>query len=276
MRLHFVRIVAFGFLFVSCSKNGSSPGNANAGLLKNIIVVTQDANVNSHLAERFYFTYDAQNRLSGYVDSGATGNFYLECNFFYTGNSAIPDRYTMVSGSVFGGPFTEEHLLITNSKNQILEDSITSTNNSSGSGNSYYTYSDGLVTRTSGYYRASMNTVDKLGIDSLMIDANDNMVESTWGGNPTFALSVNTYQRYGKTKITHGNILSPFYQTPASLFSFIRGGFATKNCPITMEQFPDSSAVSNVQYSYQNNTDSRGVLQNVISNTGDTTFYNYY
>ena len=239
-------------------------------------LITHGPGTGESRAERFYFDYDPQNRLSQYADSGNAGSFYSKHNFFYIGNSSIPDHYAVYYNSPNGGPYNEEHLLIANSKNQILEDSITAINTADSNGNRYYTYSDGLVTLTTGYYNNGMGTVNKLGVDSFMIDANNNLVEMIYGLNPTSYQPANTYRRSGMIKYTYGNILSPFYQTPASIFTFVRGSIDSKYYPVKLEQFKDLSDVSSVQYNYQYTTDSRGRISIIISSSGDSTLFTYY
>ena len=269
-------LIMFFFLFISCSKNESTPTPSATPLIKSMILITHVPVTGESRAERFDFDYDGQTRLSDYVDSGTGGSFYSKHNFFYIGNSSIPDHYTVYYNSPHGGPYNEEHLLITNAQNQILEDSITATNTLDSNGNRYYSYSDGLVTLTKGYYNNGMGTVNKLGIDSFLIDASNNLIEMIYGSNPTSYQPANTYQRNGMIKYTYGNILSPFYATPASIFTFVRGSIESKYYPVKLEQFKDLSDVSSLQYNYQYITDSQSRVSMIISNSGDSTLFTYY
>ena len=268
--------VFLSVFFTFCSKNGSSSANPNAGLLKSIVSITHDQNGNGHLVHKYFFTYDAQKRLSVFVDSSAISNSYAIFTFTYSGDKAVPGSYTLLYNSISGTPATELHILTSNSQNQILQDSMVPNNNASGSPNYIYSYNSGLVTRISGNFNTSLQAFLVSGSDSLFIDGNDNLVQSVYGLNPNSIYGLPGYSRFVRTVYTYDNVSSPFYNAPASLISLIRGGIASRNCPKSLEEYIDSSLVSNYKYTYQNNTDANGVLQNTISNTGDTTLCTYY
>ena len=276
MKLYTFFYFGFCFLIISCTKNGSSSTKSNSGLLKNITFITHPSGFIGPAIEKYYFTYDEQNRLSFFIDSGVITNTYAKYNFLYSGNQKIPDSYTLIYDIT--GLYTEVHALTSNAQNQILSDSVVSSNNQSGSGNSYYSYSSGLVTRIASYYRSELNFTLVLRIDSFYLDANNNVFQMTIGINPNLLVGVNGYQSYLTAKYSYGNISSPFYNTPASLISFLRGGVVSKNCPVTLEEFIDSSGVINrYQYSFKNDAGPEVLLQNVINtSTGDTTLYTYY
>ena len=90
MKLFIFCYFVFCFLFISCTKNGSSLKNTNTGLLKNITYITHPSGFTVSVIEKFYFTYDEQNRLSYFIDSGVTMNTFVRYNFLYSGKQTVP------------------------------------------------------------------------------------------------------------------------------------------------------------------------------------------
>jgi hypothetical protein len=282
MKYYLFYYIVICSLIVSCKKDASSPASSKVKLVKTITTST-NSNSGWLVNEVDSFAYDNQNRLVYFIVLPYKGSSFSSSatyEFSYSGSSTIPTGYVLSYNPV-SQPFSTDnysgrHIILVNSQNQIILDSVDLTTNAGGI-NRYTAYGDNLFVHTWGKF-GSDGLLYAFQMDSIFTDEN-NVKQIAVGVNQTQGSDIFTFHLIWSYYFTYDSVSNPLYNTSASLIIFLMNGYyASRSCTSTYKlNYTFNSVDTTESSSFQNNTDLNGLLQNTITQeTGQSRVYSYY